>query len=371
MVGRDKVAKLAGVCPETVSRVFRDFERIAPSTREKVLKISRRWGYVPHSAARAMRRGRFERIACVVNQYGPKGISHNPYSGYLDPATSILAERGYSVVFEPFYMDPVTDDFIEAPRLFSELAVDGVLGINAADPVLGYVDHRMNAMKVPVVWVNRNPQPGIRTVVCDEKAGARMLVRHLIELGHERIGYFGNPGAHYSEVDRYEGVRDELDAAHLDTADVGGSVSGKEVEFLEHLFDRQPRVTGLVCYNLPYYYMAVQVAAARGLKVPRDLSLCYFASIWELPVFFKYPATIMTVCEPEITKTAVEILLDMISGNSPPEGARYIPGKLCPGLTTTRPGQEMEKGKWKEYMESQKALCFGSGHPRGSEYPVL
>jgi DNA-binding LacI/PurR family transcriptional regulator len=360
MIDREKVAKLAGVSPETVSRAFRGYKYIAPATREKVLRIGRRWGYVPHSAARAMRRGRFERIACVVNQYGPKGISHNPYTGYLDPATSILAERGYSVVFEPFYMDPVTDDFIEAPRLFSELAVDGVLGINATDPVLAYVDHRMNKVKAPVVWVNRNPQPGIRTVVCDEKAGARRLARYLIDLGHRRIGYFGNRYSHYSTVDRYEGVRDELEAADLDTADVDWSVSGKEVEFLERLFDRRPRVTGLVCYNLPFYHMAVQVAGARGLKVPRDLSLCYFASIWELPVFFKYPATILTVCEPEIAKTAVGILLDMIGGNSPPEGARYIPGKFCPGLTTACPGQEMEKGKWKEYMENQKALCFGN-----------
>ena len=68
-----EVARLAAVSPMTVSRVFRDARRVAPATRQRVLDVCRRCGYVPHSAARAMRRGCFHRIAFVLTRYGPGG----------------------------------------------------------------------------------------------------------------------------------------------------------------------------------------------------------------------------------------------------------------------------------------------------------
>jgi DNA-binding LacI/PurR family transcriptional regulator len=359
MVSRDKVAKLAGVSPETVSRVFRNFDRIAPATRAKVLKVSRRCGYVPHSAARAMRSGKFQRIACVITQYGPKGSSHCTYNGYLDPATDLLAERGYSVLFEPFHLDVTTYDFVEAPRLFTELAVDGILGINAASPVPSYVDKRLKEMGAPAVWMNRDLAPGVSTVLADEKSNGRILARHLIELGHERIGFFGRPGPHYSTIDRGEGVREELASAGLDTSYVIETRHEQEVDDLERLMDRAPRLTALVCYNIQFYQMALHAAVIRGLRVPKDLSLCHVASVWELPTFVNYPATVVTIPEPDIARTAVERLLGAIEGIGPGEGATFLPGHFLPGFSTARPGEEADKVRMKEYMKNRKAFSYG------------
>jgi len=127
-MNRNKVAELAGVSPVTVSRVFRNSSLVDPKTRKRVLEAGRKCGYVPNSAARAIRQGRFNRVAAVVVQYGDVGTSWFPNNGFLDPAVNELAIHSYSMVTEPLYLDIKNDVFHQPPRLFSELAVDGILG---------------------------------------------------------------------------------------------------------------------------------------------------------------------------------------------------------------------------------------------------
>lgn len=336
MLARDKVAKLAGVSPETVSRVFRGFEKIAPATREKVLKVGRRCGYVPHSAARAMRRGKFQRIACIAPRHGGRGVPTSGYIAYLDAAAFELAEFGYSLVFEPFCLDPESNNFLEPPRLFSELAVDGVLGINSSGDIPLQLDRQIARMGAPVVWVNRDIQPGIPCVAADEVANARILTRHLIDLGHRHIGYCSYFGTHYSVADRPQGIKEELRAAGLEERGIMISPpetkAYRKVETVERLLNLQPRPTAVICYDRFFYDLTLHQAARRGWRVPQDISVCYFASTWEITE--GCPMTALIIPNGEMVKISIRLLMDILSGKTVRATQNRVVGTLRTGEST-------------------------------------
>lgn len=338
-----EVAEMAGVSTATVSRVFSRSPLVTSRTRDRVMQAAQRCNYHPHSAARAMRRGRFGRVACVVMRYGGKGTSHSTYTGYLDGATDELADRGYSAVFEPFHIDVRTKEFLEPPQLFSELAVDGIIGIDATGLVPDHVDERLAEMGSPVVWVNREPKPGVVCVNADEYGAARMLTRYVIEQGHRRIGYIGFVADHYAARDRYRGVLDELTEADLDTSALHLARSKWTYPGIARtVLVRIPRPTAAICYNRTVYDGALHVLAHEGARMPDDVALTYFASPWEVQYRSSFLTPMMEIPEILMAKRAVDILSELMAGGLPPDHATPIPGRLVTTDTTIPQDETLE-----------------------------
>ncbi len=335
-----QIAALAKVSPSTISRVFRGSPLVSERTRSVVLKASREHGYFPHSAARAMRGGKFNRVACVVTRFGRIGEAYQNSSGYLDAATDLLAQRGISVIYEPFHLLPIRLEFVESPRLFSELSVDGIIGFDTIGMVPDSVDEQIAQLRAPIVWINRTPRPGVTCVNCDDAANARLLVRHLIDLGHRRIGYYGIDELHYSMHERPAAVMAELRAAGLD--DSGRFIAKNDAafsEFIPRMLTRQPRLTALICYSFRDLYFVLLEASRLGIRVPEELSLCYFSSSSEISHHKPYHGTSVTVPEAGMVQQGIGRLLAAIDGEPLPEGETRIAGELVPGVTTAPPAK--------------------------------
>lgn len=310
---RDTVARLAEVSPITVSRVFTNSHLVSEHTRRRVLEASKVCNYTPNAAARAIRTQRFNRVAFVVTTFQPRGRGSMPnVLSYLTAATDVLAQRGFSVIYEHFHLEEGTRKLIEPPRLFMELAADGVIGMSG-----GYVpqevDTTLASLGAPVIWVNRNADEGVPAVISDECEAGRQMVRHLIELGHRRIGYISYAQLlHYSAVQRLQGIQSELEAAGLPTdAVIRCTDRFSRLQAIEQLLTPKPRITALICYNGLMYWSAMQVAAQQGIRVPADLSMSLFASEWELDLNL-FPVTAVLVPEGAMALAAVEALLPMI-----------------------------------------------------------
>lgn len=360
-VTRDEVAKMAGVSPITVSRVFRGSGAVAEDTRRRVLTVARQARYSPHAGARAMRCGRFGRIALAVVQYGQPGEAYFPtLYGYMNAVTHILAERKFSVVLEPLNLN-LRDEYIQSPRLFSEMGMDGVIGFPAGGYVPPPVDEQLRELGAPVVWLNRNVEDGLECFNCDEVANARLLTNHLIELGHTRIAYVGFDTPHYAGVQRQEGVRAALSEAGLTTEHVMmSSRHGCLNESAEHLFDDHSQATAVICFSRNAYDTVMQQAARRGIRIPRDVSVCYFASVWELP-WADYKATVLEVPEREMAVQAATRLLEQIEKTQTMESPAKMPvGRVLPGWTTARPGEDWPEGVPR--CDHEHGVCAIKGH---------
>ena len=199
-------------------------------------------------------------------------------------------------------------------------------------------------MRVPLVWVNRNPEPDLPCVVPDERVGGRELTRHLVAMGHRRIAYVGPDSGHLSATGRYEGFLAAVREAGLDESNV--ILTNRLVPVTTsatRLFDPQPAVTAVVCYDRTIRDIIMFIAAGRGLRVPTDLSVAHSASAWELSTYYEHPMTSVEIPETLMAAKAVEILLDMIAGHPAPDRIEPIPGRLIPGETAVPPSVSQER----------------------------
>jgi DNA-binding LacI/PurR family transcriptional regulator len=166
-----------------------------------------------------------------------------------------------------------------------------------------------------IVFVNGAlPSLDIPSVGVDEHAAGELATQHLIDLGHERIGFVAGP-EHYLPT-QYKGAgRDAaLRVAGLDGRDLVAhgpfAVEGGRRAVRQLLgLDEPP--TAVICSSDVMAMGVLQEALRQGIRVPEDLSVVGFdgidAGTWSVP-----PLT--TVAQPigEIAEMAVDVLQKLI-----------------------------------------------------------
>ncbi len=161
--------------------------------------------------------------------------------------------------------------------------------------------------------------PGCVSISAAHFAGARAITRHLTELGHRRIGVITGPP--------YWHTRDDRDGGHLAALAEAGVLG--EPGLIRHgepaaktgvraggeLLDLRPRPTAVVCFNDKVAVGVLEAAAARGLRVPEDLSVAGFDDI---DVSRATTPRLTTVRQPlqEMGRTAVTMLMRQLDGHA-------------------------------------------------------
>lgn len=192
------VARLAGVSPATVSRVFNGI-KVTPDRVEAVKRAAEELGFVPNRNARRLRTSSSEIIAMMVPDI------ENPFFTVMTRAVEDVARAsGYSVMLCN------TDEDYEREQEYLRVAVsDPVAGIILV-PSSRTTDLTLPLERgVPVVCVDRRaPGGAVDSVVADNLAGAQAATRLLFEAGYQRIACVTGPQRVETAVDRLEGYLD-------------------------------------------------------------------------------------------------------------------------------------------------------------------
>jgi len=328
------IAVKAGVSIETVSRVLNGKNKeVWPSAvrrADAIRRIAKKAGFRPNFAAKTMRKGRFNQIACVVTRFEAGEGGRDLDRGYLEAATVALAEHGYSAIFEPFVLDWRTMDILGSPKLFSELAVDGILGISEAGVNLRHIDAKFAHLGSPAVWINRDVVPGVPCVVADELANAKKITRYFITQGHRRIGYVGYQVGPYSVRERNQGVREALEEAGLDTSHVViKNLTDTVPTMIRAYFDEHRDMTAIVGYSGQFYDSITHEMMLRGIRLHHDLDVGYFG----MPsgAVMEFPVVILEIPKQRMATEAVKILIQRIEGEAIGAAVKPIPGDLYVG----------------------------------------
>ena len=160
--------------------------------------------------------------------------------------------------------------------------------------------------------------PGMVSVSAAHFSGARAVTRHLIELGHRRIGVVTGPP--------YWRTRDDRVGGHLAALAEAGVLGDQElmrygepatktgVQAGGELLELRPRPTAVVCFNDKVAVGVMEAAAARGLRVPEELSVTGFDDI---DVSRATTPRLTTVRQPlqEMGRTAVTMLMRQLDGH--------------------------------------------------------
>lgn len=301
------VARLAGVSHMTVSRVLNDIPNVRPATRLRVEDAIKKLRYVPSPAARALVTKRSRTIGLIATgspEYGPSSTLLYFNAAARDARWTVITAN---------MVDSDPDSVRAAVEAFIRQSVEGIAVIaghrGTTDAVEG-----MN-LGIPLVALQATSRPGIATVGADQYSGARIAVRHLIELGHREIGHLAGPPDSIDATERERGWRDELAAHGLPARVVeSGDWSPASGQRFGSTCDLD-QVSAIFVANDQMSLGLIHALAERGKCVPGDISVVGFDDIPEA-AFFYPPLTTVRQDFHRIGREMFTALLDRIEGNS-------------------------------------------------------
>lgn len=313
MVTIADVAARAGVAASTVSRVLNNSPRVSESTRARVLAAIEVLDYRPSPLARGLSRGRSQTLGVVVP--------------FFTHASAVERLRGVAAALEGSHYDLVLFN-VESPvqrdehlaALSRRDRADGLL-LMSLPPPDGSLE-RLTEAGVPVVLVDARGDD-VTMVVTDDVEGGRIATRHLLELGHRRVGFIGeapdNPLGFVAGRLRAQGYRETMAAAGCDVRpdDVRHAPHIRSVACRQaaEMLARPDPPTAIFASSDTQALGVLEAARARGLSVPGDLSVVGFDDI-EVSGY----AGLTTVRQPlfESGRLAAEMLLHALEDEEPP-----------------------------------------------------
>jgi len=305
------VARLAGVGRGTVSRVLNERPNVDPTTRQRVLDAIRELDYVPSTAARRLSLRRTQTIGVVVPFLTRPSVVERLRGIELE-----LVKAGLDmIVFNvetPERRDAILRDLPRPER------IDGLILVSIA-PHEGELSG-IRRSGVPLVLVDAHHR-SVPRVVVDDVGGGRLAARHLLDLGHVRIAFVGDPlrppiGFSSSRL-RLRGVEQELRSAGLAIPDsliaLGEHGRGRARELTLRLLGSSLPPTAIVAASDTQALGVLEAADRLGLHVPADLSIIGYDDIEAADYL-----DLTTIHQPlvETGSRAVQRLVRLIAGDT-------------------------------------------------------
>ena len=317
------VAAQAAVSTMTVSRVVNGDRAVADSTRVRVQAAIADLNYAPNPAAQSLAGASRVRIGLLYS---------NPSAAYLSEflvgGLDEVSRANIGLVVER--CEPGADEMVAAERLVAD-KIDGVIlppPLCDSEPVIELLARH----GIPAVAVATGRHAfSVSAVSIDDRAAARAMTRHLIALGHRRIGFIGGNPNQTTSAERREGYREALGAAGLATDPAleqpGLFTYRSGLDAAEALLALAPPPTAIFAANDDMAAAAVAVAHRRHLDVPRDLTVVGFddtamaTTIWPELTTIRQPIAAMS-------RAAVDLLVEEIRRRRGGEPERHVRMRL-------------------------------------------
>ena len=320
MVTIKDVARLANVSIATVSRVVNGYAHVRPAVREAVNKAIAELGYRPNGLASSFRTQQSNIVGVLLRQ------QRTPFSSALAYAIeNTMFDQGYRVLLCSTNGDADREEAYLNTML--EMRVQGVIiRPSAATARTVKQINMLRERGIALSFVDMKPKvAAISSVVCDNFSGGYQGMRHLIELGHRRIGVAAGIVAQKggsSDVgsERVRGIKQA--AADLATNveiiwsppfDIASFEIGREVG--DTMIRNNPGMTAIFATTDMLAIGVMHAAHALDLDLPRDLSILGYDGVLESTVTFP---TLSTIAQPihEMGQLAATTLIDHMTGAS-------------------------------------------------------
>lgn len=319
------VADAVGVSRSTVSNAYSRPDQLSPELREKIFEAAQRLGYSgPHPAARSLRKGRVGAIGVLFSATLSYAFT-DPYAVQFLSGLAETAERHDAGLL----LMPLSGDRESAAAAVQNAVVDGFCVYCLPDWDEAYASLRMRRLPVVSADAQAQAEPHARFVGIDEAAATREAGRHLVALGHRRIGVIADwivpervtrpvrldapeDVPYYVSRERLTGYRDALAEAgvpwsEVTAVNVAQNSRQAAAAAAAHLLDRAPRVTAIVAVSDILALGVLDAIHARGLRPGRDVSVVGFDDIPDAAVL-----GLTTVRQPAMDKGRIAgtLLLD-------------------------------------------------------------
>ncbi|ARI76362.1 LacI family DNA-binding transcriptional regulator [Halobacillus mangrovi] len=312
------VAKKANVSVATASYVMNDSKLITQPTKDKVLLAAKELGYRPNRNAKNLKKSKTNIIGFFLS-----GFTGPFFNEILEGIQDTVIEEGYEMVV------CASDD---KHRLLVERYVDGAIILNYH--ISNELLTSLASDKFPMVVLDRElDNPYIDEVLLPNKLGIDQSVNHLVEQGHQRIGFIAGSEESYDGEKRLEGFKESLskrgltfhesDLIRADFTEISGMFG-----MMDYLDNHDDYPTAFVSANDEMAMGAIKAVQHRGLKVPEQIAFVGFDDI-DLAQYFQPSLSTVRVQKKLWGRTAAESLFRMLEKKSGVEGEQ-IPIEFVP-----------------------------------------
>ncbi|MBQ7706817.1 MAG: LacI family DNA-binding transcriptional regulator [Lachnospiraceae bacterium] len=276
------VAKKAGVSVASVSYTLNGIDKVSPETKERIFRAIEELNYKPSLTAQCLSKGdsKLIGISLPITEKGDIPgmlLENNPFFGeFISGVESVTRKAGYDILISGVETNEHYSDWVMRRKL------DGIIMVGAYPKS---IFEEIKTIDVPIVLTDtyEDYASDFHRVMVEDEKGGYMAVKHLLELGHRRIGYVtGSIDNSLVNYNRYSGYRKALLEA--------GITPEREWFFEEHVtFDGGYAIAKDIMekQNVTAVFVAADIMAIgiikyfleRGKNVPGDISVVGFDDI--------------------------------------------------------------------------------------------
>lgn len=318
-VTRADVAKAADVSETIVSYVINNNRYVAKEKRERVERAIAELHYRPNNIARALKGKRSNQLLFIADQ-----ITNEYFSRIVSEMDKYAYDAGFLI---SLCANRNTPEFVS--QVISR-QYDGII-ISSTSIPMEYVTHFSNS-GIPVLLFehrkHENLPERVATLASGLYSGARTGVEHLVGRGRKNIIYIdriSRSGNVSGPTDlRLNGYLDEMKAHHLDSGAhtiISGCHTEEELaETVIRYIQEHEAVDGMIGRNDMVACIAMQAALSVGVGIPKDIGVVGFDNS-SISRFCSPRLTTLEMQREEISRTVIEMMLQMINGTMPEHAA--------------------------------------------------
>jgi DNA-binding LacI/PurR family transcriptional regulator len=331
------VAFRSGVSISTVSHVINQTRFVEDLTKQKVLQAIRDLNYRPSSIARSLVSQRTGTAGLLISDVG-NPFYHDVILGVEEVALAngysiFLCNTGYDLNRGMKYIHSLVDRLVDGIMFMSSnMNIDMVKEV-----------HANSIQSVVLDWGGTNISEMASTITIDFNTGICEAVRHLVDLGHQRIAFAGGPGSMWTARIRKESFLYAAASCNPPVEAILLPEGNLRIESGYHAFEElsclTPRPNAVIAANDLTALGIMWAARNAGYKLPEELSII---GLDDIDLVSRVTPTLTTIALPryEIGRLAMNSLLALIREHSQPKNNQIVATRLIVReSTTTAPGK--------------------------------
>jgi len=313
------VAKAANTSIATVSRVLNNSDYpVKEKLAKKVLSEAKKLNYIPNLIGKQLKNKKSNDIGVII-----PNITNQFYPQLIQGIEKVARENGYNILLCNSQRDPINENkYLES--LFQK-QVEGI--------IISSVQNIHESLKkfaergIRIVVFDQNVDFDCNKIIIDFVKGGFLAAKHLIELGHKKIGFISAPLNKYSRVKVFEGFINGLKEFNVNMNKDYIFISNEEKEFYDEIYEynngrilarqmlsKSKLPTSVFCINDMTAIGVIQALQENSIEVPKDISVIGFDNI---PISKMVSPALTTVDQYtyKMGKMAAEVLLRILKEN--------------------------------------------------------
>lgn len=205
------IARELIVSVSTVSRALNNDPNIRKETKEKIIQMAKRMGYVPNPVATNLKYGHTKTIGVLVPEMS------TPYAAkVIEGIQDVCYRNNYKVLIASSSEDPEKER--TNIEIMLQFMIDGIIACRCDYTKNTKLYKQIIDKHIPLVFYDRIPYDiEAPEVIMDDETKAFFLVEHLIQSGRKHIAYIGaDNNVVYNSILRYKGYREALEKYRLE-----------------------------------------------------------------------------------------------------------------------------------------------------------